>query len=239
MRDSAELPGLYRVKKDNRGMWRVVDKENHVSTEFSAVNGMLNNLAKAQWLMGEHINFEPNSKSVHEFTLFHNPSVGASGDLWECARDKIGITTDVTKKFAKVLEESQKTEEGTTWLAHSQGGIIFSEAVRYLLNGSSRSLLNRLSLNGVRHAKKGKLLNKQKVVFHGNGNNNFRSKLLFRRAGVNVIAIRSHQYDVVNNLAGFNTISLRRQVGGLVYAPHVVDGSVVQSPHTLLQEYEK
>ncbi|HEX7764698.1 MAG TPA: hypothetical protein VF433_13940, partial [Cellvibrio sp.] len=83
---------------------------------------------------------------------------------------------------------------------------------------------------------KGELLNKQSVAFHANANNNLRSKPLFSRAGIKVLSIRANDYDMVPNLIGMNTLNPRKLLGSLVYSSHVFNGSVAQSPHTLMQD---
>ncbi len=108
--------------------------------------------------------------------------------------------------------------------------------IRYLLNSQSSWALNKLRLNGIRNPDKGELLNKQSVAFHANANNNLRSKPLFARAGIKVIAIRANDYDMVPNLIGMNTLNPRKLIGSLVYSSHVFNGSVAQSPHTLMQD---
>lgn len=233
-RDALEKVGLYTVKRNAQGIWQVAGSTEVVATRYAAVNGQSNNLAKASWLMGSHLEYE--FKNLSEYTLFHNPSIGGIGDTWESLRDKLGITTPVTKKFAEVLEATQKAGNETSWVAHSQGGAIFAEGVRYLLNSHSSYALNKLRLNGIRHPERGELLNKQSVAFHANANNNFRSKPLFERAGVRVLAIRANDYDMVPNIIGMNTLSPRKLVGSLIYSNHVFNGSVMQSPHTLMQD---
>ncbi len=233
-RDREEQAALYKVKRNEQGIWQISSRVDSVTTRYAAVNGQSNNLAKASWLMGSHLEYE--FKNLQEYTLFHNPSVGGAGDTWESFRDKIGFTTGVTKKFAQILAATQAAGNETGWIAHSQGGAIFAEGVRYLLNGQSGTALNKLRLNGIRHPEKGELLNKQSVAFHANANNNFRSKPLFARAGINVLAIRANDYDMVPNLIGMNTLNPRKWIGSLVYSNHVFNGSVTQSPHTLMQD---
>lgn len=233
-RDKQEQVALYKIKRNEQGIWQVSGRVDSVTTRYAAVNGQSNNLAKASWLMGSHLEYE--FKNLHEYTLFHNPSIGGVGDTWESFRDKMGITTPVTKKFAGVLAATQAAGNETGWIAHSQGGAIFAEGVRYLLNGQSSTALNKLRLNGIRHPEKGELLNKQSVAFHANANNNFRSKPLFSRAGIKVLAIRANDYDMVPNLIGMNTLNPRKWIGSLVYSSHVFNGSVAQSPHTLMQD---
>lgn len=233
-RDSLEKTATYKVKKNSSGIWQVAQKVDDVPTDLAAVNGQSNNLAKATWLMGQHLEVAY-GKNITEYTLFHNPSVGGMGDTWESVQDKFGFTTDVTKQFASLLNKAQKKESDTRWVAHSQGGLIFAEGVRYLLNGNSSWALNNLNINGLRNANKGTLLNKQKITFHANANNNIRSKQLFERAGIDVVAIRAHDYDFVTNMIGMNTANPRKLLGSIIYANHVTGGSINQSPHTTVQ----
>ncbi len=236
-RDKAEQMGIYLVRRNDQGIWQVASKVDKVTTAYAAVNGQSNNLTKATWLMGQHLEFQ--YKTLNEYTLFHNPSIGGFGDTWESFRDKIGVTTPVTKKFAKLLVDTQAGSNHTKWVAHSQGGAIFAEGVRYLLNDSSSWSLHKLQLNGIRNSEKGKLLDKHSIAFHGNANNNVRSKLLMNRAGITVIPGQATEYDFVRNIIGMNTLNPRKIIGSLVYARHVFSGSISQSPHTLAQTPEQ
>ena len=74
------------------------------------------------------------------------------------------------------------------------------------------------------------------VAFHGNANNNSRSKILFERAGVDVIATRANDYDMVNTIVGLNSANPWRLIGSAVYSNHVFSGSVLQSPHTMMHD---
>ena len=236
-RDRLEKPGLYKIKKTSEGNWVKEFSATKITTNHAAVNGMLNNLNKATWLMGAHLEFEFGKSNFNEFTLFHNPSESGVSDFWESARDKLGFTTEITRSFSKVLQKSQKEGNEVKWVAHSQGGAIFAEGVRYYLNGnSSWAILG--GFNGVFKDKEDISLNKHKVAFHGNANNNFRSKFLFDRAGIEVIATRANDYDAVNAFAGFNTLNPMNMIGSIIYAPHLM-GSVQQSPHTLAQTQEQ
>lgn len=233
-RDKLEQPALYRVKRNNQGFWQISGKVDKVSTAYAAVNGQSNNLTKATWLMGAHLEYE--YKTLQEYTLFHNPSIGGAGDTWESLRDKLGITTPVTRQFAQILADTQKQANKTKWIAHSQGALIFVEGVRYLLNGSSSSALRKGQFNGIRNKEKGELLNQHSIAFHGNANNNFRSKFLMKRAGIEVLAIRANDYDPVANILGTNTLNPRKLIGSAIYLRHATSGSVAQSTHTLPQD---
>lgn len=236
-RDAQEQIALYRVKKNSDGIWRVGNPVKSTSGTYAAVNGQSNNLVKATWLMGNHLEVAY-GKAVKEYTLLHNPSNGGPSDTWESMRDKLGFTTEVSKRLAQTLSHSQTSEHEVSWVAHSQGGIIFAEAVRYLLNGGSSNAFSGLKLNGLRHPEKGALLDKHSVTLHGSGNNSWRSQRLFDRAGIKVVAIRAHDYDMVHQIAGMNTLNPRKLLGSAIYSNHVFSGSVPQSPHTTLQSRE-
>lgn len=233
-RDRLEKPGLYKIKKNGQGNWAKEYAATQITTNYAAVNGQSNNLNKATWLMGAHLDFEYGKSNLKEFTLFHNPSIGGGGDTWESLRDKLGFTTDVTRNFSKVLQSSQKAGKEIKWVAHSQGGAIFAEGVRYFLNGDSSWAMFG-GFNGAFKDKKDIDLSNHKVAFHGNANNNSRSKLLFDRAGIEVVATRVNDYDFVGNILGLNTLNPRKLIGSAFYSPHVFGGSVAQSPHTLSQ----
>jgi len=233
-RDKLEKIELYKIKKIRPGRWDA-EKTNLVTTPYAAVNGQSNDRAKAAWLMGAHLEFEFGENTINEYTLLHNPSVGGLGDTWESVQDKFGITTDVAKKLSDILVKTQKNKHQTKWMVHSQGGLIFAEAVRYHLNGN-RSWAIAGGFNGVFRKDKGESLNMHSVTFHGNANNNLRSRVLFKRAGIDVIATKSNDYDMVNTIIGANTINLWRLIGSVVYCNHVMGGTAQQSPHTLMHD---
>lgn len=235
-RAKAESVGLYKVRNMGGGEWEA-RKTTKIETSFAAVNGQSNSLAKAKWLMAQHLEFEFGPAASKEYTLFHNPSVGGAGDTWESIQDKLGFTTDVTKEFSKLLQDTQKKGKDVKWIAHSQGGAIFAEGVRYSLNGnSSWAILG--GLNGKFKDKKSISLDKHSVAFHGNANNNFRSKFLFDRAGIKVLAAHGNDSDGVYNVIGMNAENSWNIIRSLVYWNHVTSGSVQQSPHTTMQTQE-
>jgi len=82
-RDRLEKPGLYKITKTAEGSWTKSYASSTISTDYAAVNGMLNNLNKATWLMGAHLDVEFGKSTMKEYTLFHNPSIGGGGDFWE------------------------------------------------------------------------------------------------------------------------------------------------------------
>ncbi len=81
-RDKLEKPDVYKVIRNSQGNWESSGRVSSVNTSYAAVNGQSNNLAKATWLMGAHLDFEFGKGNIKEYTLFHNPSVGFKGDTW-------------------------------------------------------------------------------------------------------------------------------------------------------------
>lgn len=233
--NKSEKPGLYVVKKSAEGFWKIGVKPstvNTITTKYAALNGQSNNRETAAWLMGRHLDYQyGRSDRIAEFTLFHNPSVGGLGDTWESMRDKFGFTTDVTKQFSQVLQEAQKKGEPVKWVAHSQGGLIFAEAVRYYLNGNSSWAIFG-GFNGAFGRNEGKSLDVHSVAFHGSANNRMRSSVLFDRAKVKVVDYLAHPYDMVHQIIGLNTLNPRKLLGSVVYAPLVFNGSTDESPHS-------
>jgi hypothetical protein len=212
-----EKAGLYHLKQgiDGRFSGQRVPK---LTTKYAAVNGMQNDLKAARDLMPLHIGHAFGSE-VREFTLYHNPSVGFLGDLWESTRDKLNMTTPVAKQLAAILDDAQKEKKGAKWVVHSQGGAIFVQAVNY-------------------HNKtKGTSLASHSVQFHAGANNAIVSKGILAKAGIAKVGPdNNHPFDLVPNIAGMNTINPAKIVGSLLAAP-ALSGSGplknLKSPHTL------
>ncbi len=232
----AEKAGLYHIRKSKEGFWKIDSKPNTVpavETKYAAVNGMLNNRLKAAWLMGRHLEAQyGRGENITEYTLFHNPSGGFLADGWESVRDKFGFTTDVAKKLSHVLQDVQQRGKPVNWVVHSQGALIFMEAVRYHLNGNSSWAIFG-GFNGAFGKNEGKSLDMHTVAFHGSANNKLRSSVLLERANIQVQGYLAHPYDFVHQIIGLNTLSPKKLVGSAVYADHVIFGSTEQSPHTL------
>ncbi len=53
-----------------------------------------------------------------------------------------------------------------------------------------------------------------------------------------VVSIKAHDYDFVTNIIGSNTLNPRKLLGSVIYANHVLGGSIVQSPHTTTQSMD-
>ncbi|MBU6955796.1 hypothetical protein [Hahella sp. HN01] len=187
-----------------------------VTTEHAAVNGMQNDLRKARWLMGVHLDTAYWDDHPKTYTLFHNPTQGVALDLFECALDRIS-SSKLSKQLAAVLTDCQRKNRKVKWVCHSQGGIIFVRAVE---------LVNKM---GVR-------LDGQKVAIHAGGNKKKRAEKAFNEAGIEIVELaRESPFDFVPHLAGLNNLtkssrSRCKKFRKLVYE----DGHPVQtSPHTL------
>jgi hypothetical protein len=207
-------PHLYMVVKVG-DQWGVVGESKSVYTSVAGVNGILNETGYAPGLMGFHVNYETPKADL--YTLYYNPTEGFWSDGLETFSDKFGITTDVTKQFSKVLENVQQDGRQVNWVAHSQGGAIFSEAVNF--SGKE------LSWNG--------------VVFHSGANNEWRTNQIFDKANINErVEGQTTKYwnspaDLVPNILGLNTLNPFKIYSSILAAPLVILGSPMQSPHTL------
>ncbi|MBU6951105.1 hypothetical protein [Hahella sp. HN01] len=187
-----------------------------VSTAHAAVNGMQNDLLKARWLMGVHLDAAYWNDAADKYTLFHNPTAGFVQDVFECIQDKVGASK-VAKQLAAILIDCQRKKRAIKWVCHSQGGIIFNRAVE---------LVNDM---GIR-------LEGQKVAIHAGGNKKERATEAFERAGLEVVDIdRDNPFDFVPNLAGGNNWSWSSIRRCYHFAKLVVgkQNPMQTSPHTL------
>lgn len=233
---SQEKNALFKVKRQNserlndkfmpdtkmdalKSAWGQASPVHSVQTTHAAVNGMLNELNKASWLMGVHLDYAYDKDNLKEYTLFHNPSEGAFPDFYESVRDQIGLTTENAKHLAAVLQQIQASGKQVKWTVHSQGGIIFKEAIRY-------------------HLKKGGgSLNKNSVVFHAGGNKKTDTERLLLKVDIQKnTPDRDNPFDLVPQLAGLNDISCSTVKRCVAFIPKVAgkDGQLeTESPHTL------
>lgn len=203
-----------------RTAWAREGSVTSVTTQHAAVNGMLNDLEKAIWLMGVHSRQAYPQDDVKHYTLFHNPSESVLLDLYECVRDSLGLPTENAKYLAAALADVQRKGTPVKWVVHSQGGIIFTQAVAH-------------------HLKKhpGQLLNNNSVVFHAGGNNKKTTDKLLSRAGIRKNSPdKDNPFDLVPALAGRNDLSLRsikRTAGFWQKVKGNDESSTLESPHTL------
>ncbi|MFL0798391.1 MAG: type II toxin-antitoxin system RelE/ParE family toxin [Cellvibrionaceae bacterium] len=218
-RPKHERPGLYKLTEGSKGKWESSFRPvTRITSSYAAVNGIQNTLDRAMKLMPTHVK-SAFGRQVKEFTLFHNPSVGFLGDLWESARDKLSISTELAQQLAAILDDAQKDKQPVKWVVHSQGGVIFSEAVK-------------------KHNKtKGTSLNLHQVQFHSGANNARVTQKALDKAGIKKIGPdNNHPFDLVPNVIGLNTVNPIKFLGSIVAAPALSDlGPLrrLKSPHTL------
>ncbi|HMW47220.1 MAG TPA: hypothetical protein PKD17_12515 [Cellvibrionaceae bacterium] len=213
---SSSLSEIESLKDDS---WRAKGAVRKVVTRHAAVNGMLNDYRKAGWLMGVHADVAFGKDEFDSFTLFHNPSQTAKLDFYESVRDNLGVTTENAKQLSAILRQVQQDGQPVKWVVHSQGGIIFKQALAYHLKHYS-----------------GQSLNLNSVVFHAGGNNKRVTDKLLNKVGIRREAPdRDNPFDMVPNLAGFNHLSPAAITRSLRFSKKVAgeNSSIAESPHTL------
>lgn len=188
-----------------------------VETRYAAVNGMQNDLGKAAWLMGNHLDVAHPQANMDQYTLFHNPSDGAKEDFLECIYDKRvhPARTHNSHHFAAVLHEAQSRGHRTHWVAHSQGAIIFSRGVSLALK------------------KYGGGLNCHSVSLHGVGCNLANVRRACILAGIRIESERNNPFDLVPNVAGMNDLSRSGLARSWKFKGLVLGDNPLASPHTL------
>ncbi|GLS25045.1 hypothetical protein [Marinibactrum halimedae] len=232
-----EKPTMYLIAKDDKGLWRIKHADvNKINTKYAAINGQSNDLEKATWLMGRYLEHHYGASEVREYTLFHNPSEGGGWDTWESNRDKIGglLSTPISRQFSGVLEANQHNDNAISWLAHSQGTIIFTQAVNLYNRGRSRSRIVG-AINKIRDVSYEGTLNNHSAIFQGTAAHVATARQTLAKAGITLQLDHSHRYDLVNQVIGLNFLTSGDAVGAigsLVYSRHVFSGTVGQSPHT-------
>lgn len=242
---SNERNMLYYVRRDNgmkydrpltldevgqlRGAWQVTKPVPNITTHYAAVNGMKNNLEKAGWLMGVHLDAAYRNANPDEYTLFHNPTEGGFVDVIECIWDKPSFNiSHNAQHLAAVLKQRQQSGVMTEWVVHSQGAIIFGAAVNY------------------HNTCFGTPLNKHRVAIHASGAHVGRLKERMQKAQMEVVQARNNPFDVVPNTLGFNNLSKSGLHRALKFSGLVISdngGNLGVSPHTLpyigIRTYEK
>ena len=230
---AAERTMLYEVKRRSndtydkamndegikkvQGAWEPIPTPTtQIKTQHAAVNGMQNELTKAMWLMGTHLDRAYEGDGIKAYTLFHNPTDYAKLDLIECAFDKrLGTKSHNAQHLAAVLAQNSQQSKQVKWLAHSQGAIIFCAALEHY----------RIHY--------GKPLTGQELAVHGSGSNIERLKRIAHSTGLKVVAVRNNPYDLVPNLADRSKISSSSLVRSMKFKGLVTGGDVGASPHTL------
>jgi len=192
-----ETSATYDKAKDKDGLEELTGAWNRdpkptvqINTTHAAVNGMLNELDKAAWLMGTHLDTAYKSDGIKAYTLFHNPTDKGMLDIVECGFDKgQGRSSHNAQHLAAVLAQNSQQGKKVKWLVHSQGAIIFYAA---------------LELYRIKYRKP---LSTQQVAIHGSGENIDRFKRLSTSLGLEVSSVRNNPFDLVPNIAGSNDLS--------------------------------
>ena len=191
-----------------------------IETLHAAVNGMQNDLNKAAWLMGTHVDVAYAQDQISSYSLFHNPSDGFYEDLFESGWDKGYLPrrrsySHNVNHLAAVLRDTQQRGHHTRWVVHSQGAIIFSKAVRLAsqIYGGSFAC--------------------HEVSVHGSGANLVTLRHACQLAGIEVVAVRNNPFDPVANVAGCNGLLGSGLARSLLCVDLVAGNNPLASPHTL------
>lgn len=199
-----------------KAAWGKPNPTHRVETRYAAVNGMQNDLTKATWLMGTHLDTAYPEGGFDQYSLFHNPTDSAWEDLFECIYDKRALARESSSNahhLAAVLREAQQRHHQTHWVAHSQGAIIFNRAVKLAALGGR--------------------LDCHRVSLHGMGSNLVDTELACQKVGIKVDRVRNNPLDPVPNVAGCNALTTSGLLRALCFSRMVKGGDALASPHTL------
>lgn len=177
---------FWHVRFDEKSnKWILGERVDHIDTSLAAVNGMENSLEQAVETMGTHVK---NEYGALEFTLVYNPTHGFFRDLLESFANKLGVKTQVTEDLASELRFLKDGGAHVDWMAHSQGGVIFAEAVRR----------SGLGFDG-----------RMSVAIDAGANNHWATSAILRSAGIVNRGYLDAPNDAVPNIAGLNGNPLR------------------------------
>lgn len=192
----------YLVRSVDGKKWDIVKEVDEVTTAYAYVNGITGTLQRHADLGGAHM-----PEGVREFTLFNNPSYGFFADLVESALDKLGLSSRPARQLADIMEKQTLAGRSVQWIAHSQGGAIFAEAMR----------IADTKLTG------------QSVSFHAGANNRAVTNRIAREAGVTVKGYFYSPLDLVPNVIGANGNPITMLLS-LIFSPTLWFERL--SPHT-------
>ncbi len=152
------------------------------------------------------------------FTLFHNPSNGIFADLTESLLGKVTGTSSLSRQLAGVIKNSGLGITGTgSLVAHSQGGIIVTNALNHL---ASQGTNNAINLS---------------VGFNGAAIHQSAARSAVNRVGGTLSAFNAHNFDLVPNVIGGNAITNPfKFVGSILASPTLFMGPRF-SQHTVYQ----
>jgi RHS repeat-associated protein len=196
----------YNVVHDPKTRVNVITgRSNGITTDTAFGNGILGTLQRHADLGKKHIDYARRS-SVSEFTLVNNPSQGFLRDGLETFSDKLGTSSEQARFTAGLMRQVSDSGKNVTWVVHSQGGAVFSEAMRIAGGGLSGN----------------------SVHFHAGANNRWVTNNIAGQVGVRVNGYSYSAWDAVPNLIGLNgsPISI---AGSILASPLLFSG---RSPHS-------
>ncbi|GAA3928651.1 hypothetical protein [Litoribacillus peritrichatus] len=208
------------ISKEKLGVlqreWRLGNAVSQIHTEHAAVNGMLNELNKAAWLMGVHSQVAYPDDDIKSYTLFHNPTDQTMIDLIESGFDKRrGKKSHNAQHLAAVLKQRQMQGKPTKWLVHSQGAIIFCAALEHYSSHYTGLLTN------------------QEITIHGSGAYMPRINSIAHALGMKIHKEKNNPFDAVPNIAGSNDLSGSSLKRSLRFFGLIIGDEPLASPHTL------
>jgi len=101
------------------------------------------------------------------------------------------------------------------WLAHSQGGLIFTEAARYHWENNHTELSNN------------------SVQFNAGANNEAISKGILKNVKIDILGFNNHPFDPVPNIIGGNAKDWVSKLGSTIGFLFIFTDNPNKSPHTL------
>jgi hypothetical protein len=190
MKAAGEKPGLFYVANlsldAKKNLTYQLYAAKRVLTNIAYVNGILGDLSRHITLAAGHIR-ERFGALPSAFTLFHNPSRGFLRDGLQTYADKLGFTSPEARMLGNILFNTHNAGHQVTWIAHSQGGAIFSEAMRYA--GSTLGATD---------------LSNNSVIFHAGASNAWVTNGIARELGVHVGGYFGSPADAVPQIVGMN-----------------------------------
>ncbi|MET1257520.1 hypothetical protein [Aliikangiella maris] len=185
-----------------------------LNTPFAAINGMQNDLTKAAWLMGVHLDWAYQNYQFDSYCLVHNPTEDFLHDLWECGWDK-NFTSLNANHLSAIMVQAAKRGKSIKWVAHSQGGIILLSALKVISERTNTRLTN------------------QQVALHSIGTKAMETQRWANKVGLKIIGHNANPFDIVPNLAGGNDFSIKSLDRSIRFLPSVIWSNNAVSPHTL------
>jgi RHS repeat-associated protein len=168
------------------------------------VNGMLNDLKLAA-------SNALQQSGESEVELFYNPTHGFIADLTESVLMKVTGSSSLGNQLAEALANTPGISE---IFAHSQGSLVVSNAMGVLAQEGFHFTADF------------------GVVYFGNAANNMVARELANKIGASFVGGFSHEFDLVGNVVGMNTLNPIKIIGSILRAPTLMMGPA-WSPHSL------